>query len=833
MKRDDIDRELAGHLDLAADELVRAGVAPDEARRRARLALGGLTQTADAVRDVRASWADAFRNDVRYAVRQLRATPAFTLVAILSLAIGTGANITIFGFASALLLKPLEARDPGQLIRVMGEGGDTALALQTFSDAHIRAQDYFHYRDENQTFTALAAHFIGGPMPVRVDGPARMIPLMLVSGNFFETLGVHAYLGRTLTPADGKTAFPEAVVLSDAGWRRFFDADPKIVGRTAFIEGRPATIVGILPGGFVGANAPMVPQMYAPIAEVPKTAYRVDLVGRLKAGVSRAQAAGDLTRIARRLTAVDRQARTIETFEPTLLMPGGARGIGLTSSMFFLVVLAVLLIACDNIAILLLTRSARRRQEIGVRLALGASRPRLLMQLLVESLVLCTAGGLAGLYLAHVTAKFLTQFYVPVPMPFALTYDLDWRVVVFAMAVSCAAAVLCGLAPAMQSLKIDVVSSLRTSGTAVESRVRSTLIVTQMALSAMLLVVAALLTRSLVNPISQNSGFSSRGVLLTTIAMDSRYTAAKRAASLRELVDSIGRAPGIDSVSAVDNIPLANNKEPLRSEMHANGHAETVSSNAVAPAFFRTLGIALLAGRDFTGRDDPASADVGIVNETLARRFWPGGSAVGQRLERADGKAVQIIGVVRDAKYESPTEPPLSFLYRPQAQTDVAVPTILVKASADSASVLAMIKSRVVDLDPDLAPFNMMTFDDRLNLGRIVNRAGATVSISLGIVALLLSVIGIYGTMAFIGQQRRREIGVRVALGASMSDVIALMTRQGMQWAGMGLAVGVTVAIAAGFLMRALLHGVVLADPWALLAPPLILGSAAFVACFV
>jgi predicted permease len=321
---------------------------------------------------------------------------------------------------------------------------------------------------------------------------------------------------------------------------------------------------------------------------------------------------------------------------------------------------------------------------------------------------------------------------------------------------------------------------------------------------------------------------------MTTVGLESGYGAAKRAAFLRALIDAVERAPGIQSVTAVENIPLANNKDPVRAEMRANGHAETVSANAVAPSFFQTLGIPLIAGRDFTTRDDTTSIEVGIVNETLARRFWPGGGAIGQRLERAGGKAIQVVGVARDVKYESPQEPPMAFLYRPLAQTDVTTPTLLVRAAAsDTASMLAMIKSRVAALDPDLAPFNVMTFDDRLALGRMLNRAGATVSIGLGVVALLLSIMGIYGTMAFIGQQRRREIGVRLALGASVSNVIALMTRQGMQWAATGLAVGLAVGLAGAFVMRSLLHGVVLADPLALAVPPLVLGGAAFIACYV
>src|SRR5215467_1910578 len=620
--------ELSAHLELAETEHAARGLAPDDARRAARLALGSPAQIQEAVRDVDALWLDVLWRDIRYGVRQLRRAPGITAVALVSIGIGTGGTITIFAYASALMFRPLDATDPSELVRVMGPGGDTTRALYTQSEAHIPAQDFFHYRDENQTFTALAAHFIGGPQRVRVGGPARAIPVMFVSGNYFDTLGVKARLGRALAPVDGRAPVIQAIVLSDVGWHRFFDADPAIIGRTAFVEGRPTTIVGVLPPSFKGTNAPMVPQIYAPMLELPATIYHADLIGRLRAGVTPAQAAADLTRIARLLTARDRDLRSIEVFPGSVLQPLLGRAIGLVSSIFFIVVGVVLLIACDNIAILLITRSLKRRNEIAVRLALGASRARLFAQMMVESLLLCPAGGAAGVVIAHFTARYLTQFYAPVIMPFALTYELDWRVAAFTVALSCVATMLCG--------------------------------VTQVTLSTPLLIVAVVLARSLSAPIAPDSGFVSRGVLMTTIGLESGYTPAQRATFLDAIVTRLERASGVAAVTAVDAVPLTNNRVLAPIEMRAADHVAQVSVNRVRPGLFKTLGITLVAGRDFTAADNTSSSPVGIANETLVRQYWPGDNverAVGKRLQVAGGGSIDIVGVARDAKYESVTEP--------------------------------------------------------------------------------------------------------------------------------------------------------------------------------
>jgi hypothetical protein len=428
--------------------------------------------------------------------------------------------------------------------------------LATESGAHISAVDFIQYRDRNQTFAGLAASHIGGPTRVRWDGPTQMIPVTPVTGNYFELLGVTAALGRTLTPADAEGGRSESVVLSDAGWRRFFRSDSHILGTTVFLDGAPHAIVGVLPEWFTGTLAPMVPQIYRVIPEradglvfpstMPQSFRRLLLIGRLEAGVAPAQARADLQRIATQLTAQDHQPRVIEVYPARTTNPFVFRAVLVVALMFAVIVGVVLLITCDNIAILTTLRSAARSREMAVRLALGASRWRIVSQVVVETALLCGAAGVVATYLAFVTARFATQFYVPVPMPFALTFKPDWRVIAFAILISSVAVVLCGLVPALKTLKTDLVTTLK--GTGLGQGVQAGLVVIQMALSTALLVSAGVLAHSAMTGNSQTpwvrerprdhvDGRTRRRRVHTGTTTDARATTARPS---RNIVRGIG-----------------------------------------------------------------------------------------------------------------------------------------------------------------------------------------------------------------------------------------------------------------------------------------------------
>jgi predicted permease len=789
-----------------------------------------------ALRDQRRlPWLEHLFRDVRFGCRSLARNPAFTIVAVLALATGLCATITIFSIANAWLLRPLDVREPGELVRVTGPGGDSIAALASDNDAHIRFRDYLQYRDQNQTFSSLVASHPGGMMALRIDGPPAMMAITPVTGNYFAALGVPAAIGRTFTPDDAKPGAPLALVLSDTGWRRFFDARMDVLGTRVFVEGRPAAVVGVLPPSFTGTNAPMVPQIYRVMTETPAedpVPYGVHVIGRLKPGVSSTQARADLSRVAAQLTALDRATRSIEIYSAHAVVPPMLRGVALLVLLFGVIVAVVLLVVCDNVAILMTIRAAVRRREIGIRLALGATRSRLLAQLLIEAGLLCLAACLLGGYLSYAAMQFAAQFYMPVPMPFALTVKMDWRVVAFAGAAACGTTLLCGLMPALQSLKADVMGSLK--DTALSGGVRSSLVVTQMTLSTALLVVAVVLAQSLTRSVSPNRGFTSTGIVMSTIAVGTpEYTPARRLAFMESLLQRLERAPGVQAATVVESIPLTRNVSLQPIELRDGVRFHSAYVNRISRGFFETLGISLIAGRDFGSDDNAHAARLGIVNETLAQRFWPDQSPIGRQFQTADGAVIEVIGLVRDSKYESLSEPATALLYRPIALMPITSPTFLLKISGEPGSMLTLLRRNVEELDPELVPYNAMTLDDRLNLGLLVNRAAAAVAGGMGALALALGALGIYGTMAFLVQQRRREIGIRLALGATPRNVLTLIAGQGMQWTGYGLLLGLGGAWLAAFGLTRFLQGVTITDPLAFIVTPLVLAVSGGIACYL
>jgi putative ABC transport system permease protein len=772
-------------------------------------------------------------DDLKYGARQLWRSPAFTLVAVLALGIGVGANITIFLFVNQWLLRPLDAREPRELIRITGPGAEAMAAGNSNNEAHILLRDYLAYRDRNQTLSGLTASHAGGPSRVRSDGPAVMVPVSPVTGNFFEALGVAAAMGRTLRPEDGKPGAPPVIVLTDVGWRRFFHARPDVVGTTAYIDGNAHTVVGVLPAWFRGTYVPMVQQIFRPFIEDRLDAFpfRVQLIGRLKPGVTAAQARADIARIAGNLKATDGQERPIEVYPARPVVPFMLRGVSVLAGLFALIVIVVLLVACDNIAIFMALRSAARSREIGIRVALGATRGQLIRQLLVESALVSAASGVVGLYCAYVTARFVGQFYLPVPMPFALTFTMDWRVVMFAVGASCVATLLCGLAPARRALKADVVAALRQSS--VGGGVQSGLVITQATLSTALLITAVVLGNSLTAKLPAPRGFTSAGVVMATVPLSGdAYPPQRRQVVFITLLERFEHGPGVSAAAMVDNIPLANNTVLPQVTLRSGNRTVQASANAVSRGLFQTLGIALLAGRDFTAGDDARAGSVAVVNETLARALWPGESPIGKYVEQS-GRSIEIVGMVRDSKYVSLDEAPRPFIYHPVAAIAIANPTFLMKSTGDTTALLAFVRARLAEIDPDLVAYNLMTLDERLTLGLIVNRAAATLSGGLGLLALALGSFGLYGTMSFLVTLRRREIGVRLALGAPRRSVMTLVARQGLSWAGAGMLLGLGAAWLAALGLNRFLSGISAADPLAFAVAPLVLAAAAYLACHV
>ena len=616
--------------------------------------------------------------EIRRGARALSRSPGFTLVAAGALAVGLGANITIFGFVNSLLLRPLDAAAPERLIRADSGAGNPALS-------HVPYADYLEYRDRNQSLSGLALFHPGGIRPLRVDDATEMVHRMPVSGSYFPVLEVTAAMGRAIGPEDDRPQAPRVAVLSDVGWRDHFGADPEVVGRSITLDREHYTVVGVLRPDFRGTAAPIVPRLYVPWSALDaRIGRRGQLIGRLRPGVSSGGAQSDLSRIASQLSTEQDRRVEIAVHDASTVHPAFAQGFVTLAALFLGVVGIVLWIACSNIALLLLARSAARSREMAVRLALGAGRVQLLRQLALETLLLTALGLVGAIALAWATTRALTQIYLPVPMPIALTSGVDWRVAGFGIAVSLGAMLVFGLGPAAQALRVDLVSVLNRGGSvfSVRSPARSSLVVAQVAMSTALIVTAALLVRSLQTP--QNRGFVADGVLMATLDLStSEYTGDQSAALYESLRAALRSAPGVGPTSVAATVPLTRNNPLAATEVEVRDRSLRVDTNRVTSGHFATLSIPLLEGRDFSRYDSRTAPSVAIVNEELARRVWPGNDVIGKRLFTTAGSSLEVVGLARDIKYESLDETPRPMLYRPLAQLPARPVTLLVRTNGE------------------------------------------------------------------------------------------------------------------------------------------------------
>ena len=779
---------------------------------------------------------DDLRRDVRHGVRLLSQSPMFALVSVVALAVGIGANLTIFGFVNALLVRPLPAAEPERLIRA-------DLGGASITETAVPFDDYLAYRDRNRSLSQLALFYPAGISPVRIGSrPAEAIQFTPVTGNYFETLGIRAALGRLLTPSDDRRD-SGAVVLSDEGWRRHFAADPDVVGQTIFIEGIPFAVVGVTGPAFTGTVPPVLPRMYATwnaIRLPPSQTPRGFMIGRLRPDASVATAQADFARIATQLRAERKTQVSIAVYAAKTSMPAVQRILSVFAALFMVIVGAVLWAACSNVAILQLVRSTARRKEIAIRLALGASRFQVTRQLLAETLVLAVLAGLAGTALAAVTARWLTRMPLPVPVPIGLTFEFDWRVSAFAIALSLVATMMSGLTAALDARHTNPADALR-DGTGARPVARRSLIATQVALTTALLLVGHALTRSLATP--PDRGLDATGVVLATVPLPrTGYTADRIAPFFERLLTEAESAPGVTSAALVETIPVAINRPLLSVDVKpdrpfASGDGGVTSPRAlvnhVSRGHFRTLGIPLVQGRDFTAQDDAGAPRVVIVNQTAARRFWPGQVVVG-KLIRLGEESATVIGLAKDSKYESLVEEAKPMVYRPiaQAQMPSFEATLLVK-TVEPRKAFDLVRSLVSNLDPDLAVTNLNTLEDRLNLALLPNRAAAIAAGLLGVAALGLGAIGTYSVMAFLVLQRRREIGIRVALGAVPHAVVAMITRQGLRSAVIGVAVGTGAGLGILSLLRGVVVGVPGNDVATLFGVPVLLMLVSYFACSI
>jgi putative ABC transport system permease protein len=784
-----------------------------------------------------------FLADLRYGARLLSRSPGFAFVAIAALAIGIGANLTIFGFAKELLLSaPRGIADPDRVARAFTN------RFSSTSQANYEA-----YRDRNHSFVALAA-FRAESVNLRTEGSPEQLFGLMVSGNYFPALGSSAAIGRTLAPPDDQPGAPGVVVLSDRCWRLRFGRGPAVLGQTLIINGRLETIVGVAQPEFTGTMAPLVPEFFMPLVRSPRAATgSVQIIGRLRPGVTIGQAQADLTTLATQLTPTppdDRLRPMVTVYAARALTPELALPAAIFTGALLAVVGLVLLLTCVNIANLLLARSADRSREISLRLALGASRSRLVRQLLTESLLLSFIGGAAAAALTLLAARPIAASVasLPTPVPFDLAFTVDWRLVAAAMGLAVTTTLVFGLVPAMQSAKSEVLPALKEGATTAgprRSKLRAVFMTTQVAMSTLLLVVAGLLVRGLVNAHTVDRGLVTDGVLAASVDLESAgYTSERGVAFYERLHDRLEQTPGVAAANIVDVVPLTLSNR-VNEMVKENPGAEDMGSaaslvyqNIVSPGHFLTLRIPLVAGRDFDARDRTGGTPVVIINEMLARRFWPGESPVGKRVRQREGPDsfglwLEIVGVARDSRYVTVGEDPKLFMYRPLAQAYRSSGTILVKSRRSAMDALPALRTAVGALDPNLALFSIMTLDAATSISLLPVKVAATLTAVLGVLALILGVIGLYGVMSYLVRQRTREIGIRMALGARSGTVVRLIAGQGIHWTAIGLALGLGAAFGVARLIAGFLYGISPTDPIAFAMTTLLLTATAFIACYV
>jgi predicted permease len=881
-KDQELTEEIDAYLELLIEQKINAGLAPAEARRAALIELGGREQVKEKVRESRAGHQlETLWRDLRYGLRMLRRSPGFSTVAVLLLALGIGANTAIFSVVDAVLLKMLPVKDPEQLVLLSHnwKHGDN----DSFSYSV-----YERFRDHNQALSGVLAYY---PLrlTVSVDGqPEPAINGQLVTGSYYQLLGVNAALGRTIAPEDDRTPGAHPVcVISDGYWRRRFGRDQSIVGKNIHLGGFPFTIIGVSQEEFFGLEVGVSMDISVPLMMqrqvMPGIRSFVDedtgvfrIMGRLRPGVTMEKAHASLGLLYQQymadqvaLRSEDPKVKASSRFllEERLMVASGSKGLSalrrqFSQPLFILitVVTMVLLIACANVGGLLLARGVARRKEMAVRLALGAGRLRLAQQLLTESILLAGLGGLLGLIFAWWFARLFLPLLSQGEIPIHLSFNSNLRMLGFTTAIAALTGVLFGLAPAFLSTSVDLQSALKQdsqgmSDHAARVSIGQVFVIAQVALSLLLLIGAGLFVRSLQKLQQSPTGYARENALvlkLEPVGSDMKWEVFPQLTALYdELLRRVNALPGVQQASLVGYSPfsrrewlvMGDNPENsgssfIRVEGYTPQSDEEMAINwmQVYPNSFAALGIPLLAGRDFGPQDTHESKAVAVINDNMARRFFGDENPVGRRFGFGfDFSEIEIIGVVRDAKYISLREPSRPMVYFPFAQlgTGRGQMTLVVRTAVDPTTLAAAVQREARALDPAMPMFKAETLTTQLDASLGKERLVATLLSVFGLLALALACIGLYGVMAYDVARRTREIGIRMALGASARRVLQLVIGDTLRLVGIGVVIGLGAALAATRWVKSLLFGLQPHDPLTIGLAVLLLLAVAAVAGYL
>jgi len=793
--------------------------------------------------------------DIRYAIRGLVKRPGFVAVAVITLALGIGANTAIFSLVNTVLLRSLPVERPNEIVSVAVRGKDDSMSAFSYPN-------YKDFRDRNDVLSGLLVYrFV--PLSLSRGGTNERIWGYEVSGNYFDVLNVKAIQGRTFLPEEDQTKLSHPVaVISHESWQRRFGGDPSLVGKDLLINNHQFRVIGITPEGFKGTELVYSPEIWLPASMMEwaepganwidsRNAKNFFGIGRLKSSVSTRQAEASLNLLTQQLAKEypdTNEGQSIRLVPPGFILPDLRGAVVSFTWVLMAAVGLVLLVTCTNLAGLMLARATDRRKEIAIRLAMGANRLRLIRQLLTESILLSFLGGVVGLLLALWIIKVLLALKPPIDFPLALDVGVDWRVLLFSLSVSIVAGAIFGMAPALQATRPNILGTLKDTaaqGGAARTRLRSVLVVAQIAISLVVLIAAGLVVRTLQQLQTMNPGFDTQNALTMSFDLGLQgYDKAHGQQFYRQLMQRLQSLPSVESAAVSNYIPLTLNYNSRNAYIEGKpaerGENVPLAMNASAgPGYFKTMGTPVLQGREFTEQDQEKSEPVAMVNETFVRRFMPelrtSAEALGRRFsfDGPGGPFIRIVGVVKDGKYFNIAEDPRPFMWTPMSQDYSSNGLLVVRSKGNPESLFAAVRSEVQSLDPNLPLFDVKTLNEHMKLALFPAKVAATVLGVFGLVALLLSAIGVYGITSYAVAQRTHEIGVRLALGAQLGDVLRLVLRHGLKLTIIGAAIGLFGAYLATRAITSGAYGVSATDPLTFAGVSVLLVGVALIACYI
>ncbi len=830
----ELDQELQFHLEHKIEEGIANGLSPKEARYAAMRAMDGLEQRKEEMRDMRGiHWLTDFLDDARFAMRSLRRTSGLAAFVVITLALGIGMTSGTFSMLDGLMFRPYPVPHPSGVVTLVSTTHDSS-----FDDFSYR--EYLDIRGKTKSYEGVIAN--AGMEAVGFSAEPAATPRvkggMMVSGNYFHVLGVEPRLGRGFREDEDQAPGRDAVVvLGPDFWKHEFASDPGVIGRTIRLNGTDFTVIGVAPETFSGMMIFGHPDFYMPLAmarvfstNLQKNFFEdrddreLNVKARLKPGTTVQQARNELAALGKSLEHEypkvnrSRGAAVYTQFEARTIADGNWR----FGVIFMILALAVLLVACTNVAGLLLSRARARTREIAVRLAIGAGRFRLIRLLLTESLILASLGGLAGIGIGYGIVLWFQSFQNVIFMtdlPFSIPFHMDTRVLLASLALSGLSALLCGLAPALHSTRTDLVNGLKSADVDVPGRKRlwgrNVLVVAQVSASLMLLTASFLMVRGFQHNLLEGTGFAKDHLLM--VSFDPRlvqYNAAHTQRFYKLLAEHVRVAPGVQSEALTQNVPLGTDDfdgvvfVPDGFQMPRDRENFNSTMDTIDEGYFETMAIPILRGRGFLTSDTADAPRVAVVNEQFAKHYWPTADAVGKyiRLDSRTGTLVEIVGVAQTIKYQNTIERPMDFVYMPLAQHPIARMTLMLRSSGDPLQLIQSVKDIVRSLDPNLPMLHTMSYEDYY-MNQAVNGPRIAMKLvgSMGAVGLVLAIAGLYGLVAYNVSRRTREIGIRIALGALSSDVLRLVMGKGLVLVGMGTVIGLAMGFALEQLMNSML----------------------------